>query len=120
MRGFEEYTPPPEEVLSKKDYFIAVLRCCSETSPIVGGKLARTMDWPDTTYVRAMVSYLRSVSELPIGSNSKGYFWARKPEQLNSTIGHLEARIQKEQAVVRSLRRAQGDLERDPLQPRLI
>ncbi len=74
----------------------------------------------DTTHVRAMVSHLRTRNELPIGSNGKGYFWALKPDQLESTIDHLEARIQKERAVIRGLKRAQKDLEMAPLRNRLI
>ena len=41
--------------------------------------------------VRAMVHRLR-VDGFPIGSNSKGYFWAYSPEDLETTIKHLEQR----------------------------
>lgn len=42
--------------------------------------------------VRAMVNYLRR-DHCPIGSNAKGYFWAKYPQELEETKGQLKDRI---------------------------
>lgn len=44
------------------------------------------------TQIRAAVSFFRVIGK-PIGSTEDGYFWAEDPEELESTIAHIRARM---------------------------
>lgn len=55
--------------------------------------------------IRAMVNYWRRNGE-PIISLSNGYSYALKPEELQSTMEHLEDRIKAEQSALSGLKRA--------------
>ena len=40
---------------------------------------------------------------MPIGSNGKGYFWAKSSEELDNTIQHLKQRINSQNEVKTAL-----------------
>jgi hypothetical protein len=53
--------------------------------------------------VRAIVSHLRVVERQPIGSDQRGYFWARSREELKTTIEHMKQRGIKDLTVASAL-----------------
>jgi hypothetical protein len=55
---------------------------------------------------RDLVSYMRAVLHLPVGSGGEGYFWARTREELESTKEHLKQRGTKIWEVVAGLDQA--------------
>lgn len=61
------------------------------------------------TEVRAMVHRLR-VNGKPIGSNSKGYFFAHTSEELKTTYKHLEQRISSIEEVRNCLYKIMADM----------
>lgn len=64
---------------------------------------------------RDIVSYMRAVMHLPIGSGGEGYFWARNREELESTKEHLKQRGTKIWEVVSGLEKAFPDEEQGSL-----
>jgi len=59
--------------------------------------------------VRAIIHYLRT-DHCPIGSNSKGYFWATRPEDLETTRKHLTQRANSMYEVARILSSIMQDM----------
>ena len=55
--------------------------------------------------VRAIVNHLREQGH-PIGSGGKGYWYASAPNELGTTITHLEQRIRSMERAARGLRKA--------------
>ena len=52
--------------------------------------------------VRSIIHYLR-LDLLPIGSNSKGYFWATESSELESTRNHLDQRANSNMLMARTI-----------------
>lgn len=59
--------------------------------------------------IRQIIRRLR-FDGVPIGSSAKGYFWARKGEELDSTIAHITARIEALEILRRSLTKSRIEL----------
>ena len=80
-------------------------------NPVCASKICRGFNQPPwswkitTVDVRAMTNYLRMRGE-PIGSNSKGYWWAESPGELMSTVRHLRDRVVAELGAIAGLRSA--------------
>lgn len=53
------------------------------------GEIGHKAEGPE---IRAMVNYLR-MHRHPIASTARGYFWATRREELNSTLIHMMDRI---------------------------
>ena len=122
IRGFEEHTELTAEMLARLDQFVAEMQRHTHGAPIHGAEMCRLMGWVDSAgrptdaKNRAMVSYSRAVKAMPIGSEGTGYFWARHAEELNATLEHLRARLNKLRRVVRGVEEAQANLRRDQTQ----
>jgi hypothetical protein len=102
------------------DELVRIIQGHGINTPITGGKLAALMGWQGRkgrngdARVRGTVSYLRVERLLPIGSEGDGYFWAIKPEELEGTLEHLRARVEKISQVLYAVKRAQENLRREP------
>jgi hypothetical protein len=103
LTTFEDYTthtdPPPgsglvHDILSSATYAHPVKSVFIEIELGIKGNK-----------VRACIHYLRCVG-YPIGSSSKGYWWAQTPEELATTIIHGEQRARSNLSWVRGLVRA--------------
>ncbi|MCK9568882.1 hypothetical protein M0R72_08075 [Candidatus Pacearchaeota archaeon] len=65
---------------------------------------------------RDLVSYMRAIMHLPVGSGGEGYFWAKNRGELESTKEHIKQRGTKLWEVLAGLDKAfpdeaQGDLQ---------
>ena len=103
LTTFEDYTihlkPPPAIVLVQRE-----VRCATFSSPVksVGIEIKLGIRGGE---VRACIHYLRCAG-CPIGSSSKGYWWAQTPEELAMTIRNGEQRARSNLSWVRGLVRA--------------
>ena len=78
----------------------------TETAPMTSAKIQKVFHCSDVV-VRKAVGLLRDDGE-PIGSGSKGFFYARSPKQLEGTIMHLKSRIGALSGRVRALEATYG------------
>ena len=110
LTTFEDYTvhskPPPavglvQGILSSSTYAHPVKSIYIEVELDIKGN-----------EVRACIHYLRCAG-YPIGSSSKGYWWAHTPEELATTILHGEQRARSNLAWVRGLLRASQAMTED-------
>lgn len=60
--------------------------------------------------VAALIGYLR-MQGYPIGSNNRGYFWAREPDELNKTIEHMESRLVRQRRITEKLKQIQRAMQ---------
>ncbi len=70
--------------------------------------------------IRAMVSHLCVERSCPIASQSNGYFWALKPEELNATVWHLtdrELRIRAHRVAIEDIQKRMHDPIEEPELP---
>jgi hypothetical protein len=102
------------------DNLVVVLK--SETTkerPIISEKLEPRIGLHGKSagaQFRDLVSYMRAVMHLPIGSGGEGYFWARNREELESTKDHLKQRGTKIWEVVAGLEQAYPPEDQGSLQ----
>jgi len=53
--------------------------------------------------LREVIGEMRN-RKMPVGSGTSGYWWAYGPEELETTIRHLESRIRKESHHIKMLK----------------
>lgn len=103
MNGFEEHTTMTAKA---KAWIDAVLGMLSNTStkdrPILAIRLENRWNL-SSAEVRMVIKHLRR-NGCPIGSSSKGYFWASNESELQSTIKHLDSRAESLQATSHALK----------------
>ena len=61
--------------------------------------------------IRAMVHWLRTVKKMPIGSWTRGYYWAMNEKELDRTLGHLTSRSREIEQDLRDLKRMRFDAD---------
>jgi biotin operon repressor len=64
------------------------------------------------TKVRAIVRYLRRQG-YPIGSNERGYFYARNHFEMEETITHIEQRIKSMQETLKEMKQFKFDYHKE-------
>lgn len=72
------------------DRFIAKLRLNSKDNPAHSKNIETSFNISGAE-VRSLVNYARRMN-YPIASNQKGYWWAKKLDELEETLKHLEQR----------------------------
>lgn len=60
--------------------------------------------------VAALIGYLR-MQGYPIGSNGKGYFWVREPDELDKTIEHMESRLVRQRRITEKLKTIRSTMQ---------
>ena len=80
------------------------LQARSADNPVTARQITAALSIPGPA-VRAIVNHLREQGH-PIGSGGKGYWYASGPNELGTTITHLEQRIRSMERAARGLRRA--------------
>lgn len=92
LPGFEEHTELSPRARAFMEDFENVLRGYSIEKPALSKDLELQFNLKGSD-IRQMVQYLRR-GRRPIGSSSKGYFWATERSQLSETFQHLNNRKQ--------------------------
>lgn len=91
LPGFEDIEGMTKRAISKIEEFRGRLKLSPKSKPVKSRRIEKALGLKGTE-VRAIVSYLRCKGN-PIGSTSKGYFWARTRSELSSTQGQIHGRI---------------------------
>ena len=103
----------PEKFSDILDDFKLYLRnYATHDAPVNSKRLQKQFDVNDAT-VRAMVHTLRT-DGYPIGSGSKGFWYAREPHELDETRAHLQKRIASMRIIDAYLASAQDAMQRLP------
>lgn len=103
LPGFEDVPGLTEKVIVKSTTCLSYLmHNTSESNPCISRSFQHAYKFVPSQ-VSSLISYLRMQS-YPIGSNGKGYFWARKPEELDQTIEHMESRIRRQSVILHKLK----------------
>ena len=74
--------------------------------PVTASKITEALDVSGAA-VRAIVHHLREMGH-PIGSSSKGYWYAQNELELRPTITHMEQRIRSMTSAAQALKKAFG------------
>lgn len=90
IEGFEKHTVLDGREQELVEEVEALISDYGNDKPISSKSIERTFDIAGSK-IRLIVQRLRRLKR-PIGSNQGGYFWAETPEQLDSTIKHMEQR----------------------------
>ena len=108
LPGFEDVPGLTSTVIAKSTTCLSYLQLnTSEKNPCISHNFQRTYKFVPSQ-VSALMAYLR-MQGYPIGSNGNGYFWAKRPEELDQTIEHMESRIRRQSVIlnkVKSIREA--------------
>lgn len=115
LATFEKIT---NNIPDRWDEVLAYLRRHSTyANPVYSPKIEAALDMKGPA-VRACINHCRSQHE-PIGSSSRGYWYARSADELRTTILHLEQRIRSIQPTIDGLEEAARRLEENP-EPALV
>lgn len=93
LPGFENIDGMTRRAINATPLLLKGLRSYGIDEPIKSPEIEEALSISGVE-VRAIVSSLRKSGE-PIASTSKGYYWATKPSELETTIGHIEGRMHK-------------------------
>ena len=88
------------------DTVLLGLQSRDKDNPVTARRITESVGVPGPV-VRAIVHHLREIGH-PIGSNSKGYWYAHSYDELGPTIMHLEQRIRSMRSVAGALRKSFG------------
>ncbi len=103
LPGFPDVPGLTSTVIAKSTTCLSYLQLnTSEKSPCISLKFQRAYKFVPSQ-VSSLIAYLR-MQDYPIGSNGKGYFWAKKPGELDQTIEHMESRIRRQSAILNKVK----------------
>lgn len=108
LTGFEEVTTHPPEVLSEAKVVRRVIEPRTAANPILSPQIEAATGFGGPQ-VRALVHVLREQG-VPICSTSKGYWMARTPDELETTLEHLRQRSRSLQTVIVGLEKARANM----------
>ncbi len=103
LPGFEDVPGLSRKVIKKSTTCLSFLQYnTSEASPRISHGFQVAYKFVPSQ-VSALMAYLR-MQGYPVGSNGKGYFWAREPGELDQTIEHMESRIRRQSVVLQKMK----------------
>lgn len=106
LPGFPDVPGLTSTVIAKSTTCLSYLQLnTSEENPCISRNFQRTYKFV-ASQISALMGYLR-MSDYPIGSNGKGYFWARRPEELEQTIQHMKSRIRWQSIILNKMEATQ-------------
>ncbi len=103
LPGFPDVPGLTSTVIAKSTTCLSYLQHnTSEESPCISRRFQKAYKFVPSQ-VSALIGYLR-MQGYPIGSNGKGYFWAKDPEHLDETIEHMESRLRQQFIITHKLK----------------
>ena len=109
LPGYEKIPGLTPRAVEQIPRFLVGIKWHWKSDPVKSPKIEKALGIKDTE-VRAIVSLLR-IKAYPIGSGSKGYYWATRSCELVSTRDHIQGRHRRLKAVDEGLERAQNNLQ---------
>lgn len=103
LPGFEDVPGlSPKVIAQSTNCLIYLQKNTSEEKPCIARRFQQGYRFQPSE-IAALIGYLR-MQGYPIGSNSRGYFWAKEPGELDKTIEHMESRLVRQRRITEKLK----------------